>query len=46
MDGFDSADAIHICCSPKYISPFVSFDNDLIRKAKKIGLHTDSPSFH
>ena len=46
MDGFDSADAIHLCCSPKYTSQFVSFDYDLIHKAKMIGLHADSPSFN
>ena len=46
MDGFDKAEALHLRYSPKYTSPFVSFDNALIRKAKKIGLHADSPSFH
>ena len=43
MDGFHNADAIHLYYNPKYTSPFVSFDNDLIGKAKKIGLHADSP---
>ena len=46
MAGFDSVITLHLRCSPKYTSPFVSFDNDLIRKAKKIGLHADSHSFH
>jgi hypothetical protein len=46
MAGFYNTDATHSCCSPKYTSPFVSFDKDLIRKAKKIGLHADSPGFN
>ena len=46
MAGFDSEITLHLHCSPKHTSPHVRFDNDLIRKAKKIGLHTDSPSFH
>ena len=43
---FYNTDAIHLCYRPKYTSPFLSFDKDLIRKAKKIGLHADSPGFN
>jgi len=46
MNGFDSADATHLCCRPKYTSPFVSFDYNLIRKAKKLDFYPESPSFN
>jgi predicted nucleic-acid-binding protein len=46
MDGFDIADAIHLCCSPSHTLPFVSFDNDLIRKANLLGFHVESPNFN
>ena len=40
MDGFDSGNATHLHCSPKYTSVHVSFDNDLIHKAILLGFHT------
>ena len=46
MDGFDSADALHLRCSPKDTSSFVRFDYDLIRKANKLDFYPEPPSFN